>query len=387
MSKIIYKAKPLDTKEDSEKKKEQDKKNKTIYKSASIRQHEKQLKQHPELIFYDKPITVALPWYIKYFFYLIWIFIVVVIFIMINSYIQFKPQINWWKNNGGNTYKKVFSINLLAQYTNFNLGYELLSLFAPKDALFNSLGQKEFILNIICSYAKFYDVDDEETYFLKPKNICETICVGTLKENTYSFNAWIDTHPDFKFMTNDDSWPATESSWRALLSEWGVPITRGDPYGDAWTKDKNNFLFQKYQLPADTVFIQSFMYNLAEDPDSHLPWYPQGFAQAVGLNPQTGQNIDYSGGWWGFVKYGFGTEKDLSYGEIVRTVYANNILSSSRKKCNHLSNIGMGLMSGAMSSLGIFAMPEAGLLGLGAAVIGSTMTIIQGYQSCGAIPS
>lgn len=371
--KTVYKPKPLEI---SKEKTRPDSK-KQRYASVAIHEHQQQLKKHPELVFYDKPVTVALPWYIKYFFYIIWGFIVTVIFMMVNAYFQFKPQITWWSKHGGKTYKDYFSMSLLAQYK-FSLGYFFLSLFSSKNVTFDSSGQKEFMFNLICSYAPVVKGDDPEKFFLQPYHICETIAVGTFTDP-----GGIDWG-DGGLIAGKNGWPASQSQWKILLKHWGLPDNYGtDPIDlDKWKQsDNQNFLYHQYNLQPDTGFIESFVYNLASDPKSNLPWYPQGFAQAVGLNAQTIQNVDYTGGWWGLMKFGFGTEKDLSYAEISRVLYAYDNILTPRTPCDNLSIIGSGIGGALGAGIGIGVLSPIG--GLAAGAISLTSTLVQGYHGCG----
>ena len=331
-------------------------------------------------------VRVILPWYVSLIFILVWLFIIMIIFFTINAFINYSDFKKWWNDNDGKKYKQVFSINLLILYQKFSLGNDLFALFTSKEAHIQTDGEAEFLMQMIAAYAKLTSVDDETQYFLKPYHICESIAVGTLDNAPYK------SQSDFKDAQWDDTtgWPANDIGWRALLQLWGIPTENdGKPIDtDKWTKSADNFLWNSYHLPAQTGFILSFMWNTATD-NKGQKWYPTAFLSAVGLNEITIQNVDYSGGWWGLLKYGFGSEKDLSYATITNFIYASESLNPQPRKCTAVKQ---GLIWGSSALAGIGAMAGiaafgvatggAGLLvaAAGAAAMGGSL--INGYQNC-----
>jgi hypothetical protein len=373
MKKIVYKPKPTEKHHDDLKKSD-----KIVYKSQTNKIHQEQLKKNPYLIFYDKPIPVTLPWYLKYFFLLIWAFIATVLFMMLNAYIQFSAQRKWWNKNGGKKYNKVFSINLLGQYVSFSLGYYIMSLFYSNDAKINTSGEKQFLIQMIARFGRL-EPTDPDTYFMYPVHICESIVVGELTDHyDISDGQW-----------DENGWPNNESTWIKLLNKWGVPTEHDSSKIDnnKWTTDPNNFLWQKYNLPLQTSFILSFMWGTAVS-ESKLPFYSQAFRSAVGLNKITYQNIDYSGGWWGFLKYGFGTEKDLSYGEIIRCLYEQEYVPAPPTDCDKGSIWGTSIAGGVSAGIPLAAFLYASnpFLAFGSALVVAAISIgtsvANGYQKC-----
>lgn len=322
-------------------------------------------------------VRVILPWYVRFLFMGIWTFIVIVIVMMWNALNLFRTFRDWWNKNGGKKYNKVFSINLLAQYQNFSLGYFLWSLFTPVPAKIQSNGIAQFLINTISAYALLGPDDDKDTYFMMPSQMCENIAVGTLDHGPLGSGKGKDPAPDvdWDWAETDgqvnNGWPVSVVSWQKLLHLWGVPLNKDESVTDdsqkKWQQDGNqNFLWHNYKLPLQTPFILAFMWNLAEDPDqSGTKWYEQAFLSAVGLNNTTSQEVGYYGGWWGMVKYGFGTEKDLSYAEINRILYSRQeyIPPASQNSCNAAGR-GIGyssaVASGIMAAAGILAFLPSG---------------------------
>lgn len=328
-------------------------------------------------------VRVILPWYISLLFVLVWLFIIMIIFFSINAIINYSDFKKWWNDNDGKKYKQVFSIYLLILYQKFSLGNDIFALFTSKEAHIQTDGEAEFLMQMIATYAKLTPADDDTQYFLKPYNICENIVVGNLDNSPY-----INTDK-FKDAQWDDTtgWPTNDIGWRGLLSEWGIPDqddgTQVDT--DKWTKSQDNFLWNSYHLPAQTGFILSFMFNTATD-KAGQKWYPSAFLSAVGLNAITIQNVDYSGGWWGFLKYGFGSEKDLTYATIISYLYATEELSPPPRKCTAGKQgliWGSSGLAGFGAWVGIAALgPEAAGFAFFAGLAAGTASLINGYQNC-----
>lgn len=378
---------------------------KTSYESGQKVAHQKLIKENPVLALYDKPLPVALPWYIKYFFYGIWVFIVVVIFLMLIAFQHYHDVREWWNTNDGKKYNKVFSINLFAQYNSFKLGGWIYGLFCSNIAQIPGPGAAEFLTDMISAFALF-PADEGNTdspYFMLPVNICETIAVGTFNRadfpGRYPDNA--SPSPDKAWIMSDSNgWPADVTTWQKLLGCWGVPLNESDYKPDdkgyidglnkKWQVDEN-FLYKRYGLPALSAFLLSFMWGGEKGPEGDEYWYPNSFQQAVGLNPISLANVDYSGGWWGFIKFGLGQETDIPFQTIVKYLYVTEHIPSKPSKCSGsqtASTIGLGVVAGAVAwgTLAVFA-PELGLFA-GALIGAGTAagSIIPGLQSCGSIP-
>lgn len=317
-------------------------------------------------------VRVILPLSVRILIILLWTFIVIVAVMMWNAVNLFRTFGQWWKNNDGGKYKKVFSINLLAQYENFSLGYFLWGLFVPVPAKITSSGVAQFLINMISSYALLSDQDDKDTYFMMPYHMCENIAVGDFDSSglpAYDDKSY--AYQDVKWSFDDKhGWPDSPPVWRKLLNYWGVPSSENDDTsktGETWEKDGNqNFFWHKYHLTWQTPFILAFMWNRSTDPANNATkWYEQAFLSAVGMNETTVQNVGYYGGWWGMVKYGFETEKDLSLGEITRILYSTQQYTPpDRSSCNATARgIGYGsaIAGGLASSLGLLAFAPSGI--------------------------
>jgi hypothetical protein len=333
----------------------------------------------------------------------VWVFLVIVGVMMWNAINLFQTFRLWWKNNDGAKYKKVFSINLLAQFENFSLGYSLWGLFVPEPAKISSSGVAQFLNNMISSYALLSDKDDKDTYFMLPYHMCENIAVGDLNSAGLPDKKEGD-YPDVPWQFDDQhGWPASAPVWRKLLNYWGVPTyEKRDQTQDTekkWTDDNNqNFLYHKYHLSWQTAFILAFMWNLNTDPANNATkWYEQAFLSAVGLNEITVQNVGYYGGWWGMVKYGFESEKDLSYAEITRILYSEQVYSPpQRNSCNATAKgIGYGTAiggatAGALTTIGFGLASETGgfsiiMMGVISGLLTATSSGLQTAQKCGDI--
>ena len=377
----------------------------TVYKSALLQEKrvktekaKKAIQKNPSLALYDrlnKPVAIRLPLYVSLLFIGIWLFIVICVLFYFNAFINYGDFRKWWNKNNGKQYKRVFSIDLWIQYQAFSLGYQFLALFYSEETHFQTSGEVEFLTQMMSTYAPLVPSvqTDKSLYFLMPFHICESIVVGTLDNSKYQGISgfenvqWSDT----------TGWPVNTTGWNFLLQQWGVPQAQdGTIDNNKWTNSSDNFLWNNYKLPAQTSFILSFMWNTKSDLYNNA-WYPYAFPTAVGLNAITGQNIDYSGGWWGFCKYGFGTEKP-SYQTIISVLYATEKLApppTSNNKCTSGKQAkfwGSSILSGLASALGIaaFLIPGgqeigawalAGIIGGGLATTGSG--VLNGYQSCG----
>lgn len=380
-----------------------------LQKKKAAQQHQKVLEKDPILRLYEHPIAVTLPWYVKYFFIGLYLFFVIVIFLMLNALLIYQTKRKWWNSNGGKKYHSVFSINLLAQYRTFALGYYAWALFVPVNAKVPGPGAAEFIVNLISAFAKLTKEDNDQ-YFMLPVHVCENIAVGTLttdQQNQYKAYSWSKEAQDAgladaDFAFNPDppfnGWPSGEAGWKKLLYIWGVPSSNGEKRGDSGTLDINawevddNFLFSKYRLPGDTQFIYSFMWGTAEAPDSSTLWYPEAFSRCVGLNMTTVENVDYSGGWWGFLKYGLGTENDVALGLIMNYLYAQQTYTLPNSTCGG-GQIGVAVagsaMAGAGAAFGIlpFVSGPVGVLGMVVAGLMATGgTLLGGLKGCGTLP-
>jgi len=340
-------------------------------------------------------VRVILPLYIKLLIIFLWMFIIIVVVMMWNAINLFRVFRQWWKNNDGQKYNKVFSINLLAQYENFSLGYFLYGLFVPVPAKIESNGVAQFLINTISSYALLSDQDDQDHYFMMPYHMCENIAVGVLDNSSIHLPDTDSTDFDDKY-----GWPNSPSVWRKLLHYWGVPNSAGEDTKDSdklWQRDGNqNFLWHKYNLNWQTPFILAFMWNQSTDPDQGgTKWYEQAFLSAVGLNNITIENVGYYGGWWGMVKYGFESEKDLSFAEIIRILYSEQKYPPpDRNSCNGAARgIGYGtsIASGLIAAAGILAfIPSGGSSAIAAGAIVSGLltagsSAFQTAQKCGDI--
>jgi hypothetical protein len=374
-------------------------------KRKAAQAHAKLVKKDPILMLYDKPITVNLPWYVKYFFMAIYVFVVIVIFLMLNAILQNQTKRKWWNGNGGKKYNKVFSINLLAQYRSFTLGYSIWSLFVPVPAHIPGPGAAEFIINLISAFAKL-SKEDNPQYFMLPIHVCENIAVGTVTpemNQKYTSYVWPQAATDAGLGNNTPwsfdpttGWPNNQASWKKLLYIWGVPSSSGEERGDskrldlaAWQAE-DNFLYSCYLLPGDTQFIYSFMWGTSSGPDGDTLWYPESFSQCVGLNPVTVQNVDYSGGWWGMVKYGLGTDSP-SLGLLYNYLYASYTytLPNANQKCTGGQvgwAVGSSVAAGLATAAGLaaFVNPFTWPVGI-AALAGSAGSLIGGLRACGTI--
>jgi len=343
-------------------------------------------------------VKVLLPWYIKYFFIGIWIIILSIIFMMLNSYILFNTYIHWWKLYDGKKYNKVFSMNLLAQYLNFSLGYDIISLFSSELVKIPSNGCAKFLLEYISAFALLSSSDDSSIYFMMPSHICETIAVGILDHTLIGNGAQYEPSKDKGFdweidgyVDNNNGWPISSLSWRKLLNYWGIPANPEQTYNySKWTADGNqNFLYHKYKLPGNSLFIKSFMYGNASDENGET-LYESTFLSAVGLNDITGQDVGYYGGWWGMLKYGFKEEFNLSYANIIRILYEKTEFPSniSNQKCNANERgfgYGSAIAGGIATSLSLlpFGTNPAGLVAIiGGGIFSSLGPLFNTIQKC-----
>lgn len=320
----------------------------------------------------QRPVKVTLPWYYNLLIIILWVLLVFCVIEFIMARLRYIPYTKWWKNNGGDKYKKVFNINLFAQFDSFYLGYWFLSLFQSGDAAIPTKGVARFINDLIITYAK---INDEDPLFLLPVNICETIIVGDRKGKP--------NPPDTKNRWDPDTnWPADLYTWRSLLKSWGMNDDKETaPDFDKWKAASDNFFWRKYTIIPTAPVLQGFMLGTFEY--DGVIWNPNALAIALGFDPLSGGSVGIRGGWWGYVLYGFQTEKDLSYETIIDSIRSSVPLAikppcdTTKKALNWVGCVLQGLTAGI--GLAAFGVPGgfvlgAGLLGLGGSITNNFAT-------------
>jgi hypothetical protein len=344
-NKIVYVAAKTNDNSTPKKNIDDPKKIKYIKKSEStLSQKQKQLiRKDPYVYLYQeskKDKKIILPWYIKYLFILIWIFIFFCVGQFIIVTFSYKVMRQWWKNNDGQKYKRVFSIEVLILFNGFKLGEKFYSLFLSEQAQIQSVGAGEFMTQFYYAYNKTND--DDPIGFLLPYHFCESIAVGTLTGGKPD-NKAIGDDGKTKEFTNPDSfdsipwdpdtlteygYPTNKTAWKLLLASWGAPLSKDDMTGEAadarlkaWEVD-SNFLFTNYNIPWDCPFVLSFMFGTFTDPNNAVQWTADAFSFALGLNPLTAGDFGYNGGWWGYVSEGLGSQKDLTLAMIYSNLYS-----------------------------------------------------------------
>jgi len=360
--KVIYKAKPIPTNKPSAS-------TGPIYVSTTKRDAQKKTSR-------ESPLQVRLPWYYNLLIIVLWVFIVFCVVEFVMARFRYLVYSKWWKNNGGNKYNKVFNIQLFAQFDSFYLGYWFLSLFQSGDAAIPSKGVARFINEMIITYAK---INDQDENFLLPVNICETIIVGDRKGK--------DNPPEEKNKWDPETnWPQDMYTWKNLLKWWGMNTdSQHPPNLDKWMAAPDNFFWQKYSINPLAPVLQAFMLGTYEF--NGVVWNPNALPIALGISPLSSGSEGIRGGWWGYVLYGFQTEKDLSYQTIIDSIKSAVPLDlkppcdGRAKGLNWGGCIFQGLGSAAgiapfmtLGPGGILAVAAAGSVGFAGAIINNYAT-------------
>jgi hypothetical protein len=298
-------------------------------------------------------VQIKTPFWLKILLYLLFAILIYLAFELFLPLLKFQLYRSWWKKNGGNKYKQIFSINLLAYHQNFLLYYYVLSLTGGGDMTMTN-DQATFIFSMITNYGKYNDEDING--FLLPYNICENITV--------------DIDP-----------PTTAEDWKDLFTTWGYP--NKDEYSgsvdellqylgkqenqDKWTKSKNNFLWQRYYIYPQSPLLVSF-FSGSYSGLQQEKWDPNAFLVAVGISPFRGGGTSSFpiGGWWGYCKYGVSTASFSNLTSYVYSTYSNQKDFKPAKKCKDstlgfVGGILQGASTGAMA--GAVAGPEGAFVG------------------------
>ena len=325
-------------------------------------------------------VKVQLPFYYNLLFIVVWVFIVYAISQYLTALYFFRPYVKWWYDNGGKAYNRVFSIRQFAEFDYFRLGAWFNALFISEYAKIQSEGAGYFITSLIVGFARINDQDN--IGFLLPKHFCQSIVVGDRKDrpNPPEWEGQVDPETNY---------PITESAWRALLIQWGAPARRTDvPDSVKWRNQPDNFLWQYYQIDVTSEFILSFVTNsISQQGDK---WFPFAFLIAVGINRTTGSTMGIDGGWWGFVRFGFQSEKDLTLSTIYNCLYGTAPYVPARaRSCRGQwgSIVGSSLLSGAASTVGLLAFligtgPVGIALGVASGTITAGASFYNAYRNC-----
>jgi len=288
-------------------------------------------------------VQIKTPRWLKILLFLLFAILIYLAFELFLPLLKFNLYRSWWKKNGGNKYKEIFSINLLAYHQNFLFYYYVLSLTGGGDRTMTD-DQATFIFSMITNYGK-YDEEDPNG-FLLPSNLCENITV--------------DIDP-----------PDNETDWKKLFNKWGYP----DPEHytgsvddllqrlntkeviDKWTKSEDNFLWNRYYIYPTSPFLVSF-FSGSYSGLHQEKWDPTAFLVAVGVSPFRGGGTSGFpiGGWWGYCKYGVSTASFSNLTSYVYTTYFNQKDFTPKKNCK---DSGLGIAGSVIQGISTGAMAGA----------------------------
>lgn len=252
--------------------------------------------------------------------------------------LDYKIYFDWWAQGDGNKYKGCVDLVSLAYYQEFKLYFYIRQLFISGMSSITSQAWVIFITSLIKGKANTLVPGG----ILTPKMICETLV------------------PDIP-MSNGRQWPATDSGWRQLFKEWGVaPIDKGTDtsYNARLWKNVDNFLYQQFSIPGDSVLIKGYILGIDKDKNGVTLY-------KTALEPLLGTKADpASGGWWGFLQ---GVGDKLSYNDIWNIVWAEDLplfmtTDGPKNKCGSTSSIMSNTMAGVGPAIGV-AMIAAGPAG------------------------
>jgi len=317
--------------------------------------------------------------------------------------VRFHPWFKWWNDHQpqGGPKQNCLPLALLAYQSSADFLYGIAALFMVTENQKLEKGwQAEFLLHVMGRWG----VDVADNGFLTPYGLCTS--VAPQKDDTFydppprvsaqgsewpSFTGWPQDLPDS--ITKKFS---QRQLWLGVLASWGcqanpdVPNTLKKDTGDLWTKEKSNFLYQKYQIPYDSKLCASFVLNTDADPSGNL-WFSEAMATLLGVDSESG-----AGGWVGLVRAG-GDWGGYGLVNMEAYVWSDDLSAlptpkSPLKKCGTEGaasatlqglNMGaMGAMVAASVASGPFAPFSIGLAGI-AGLVGGGLIGASQYKSLG----
>jgi hypothetical protein len=358
--------------------------------------------------------------------------------------INYKPNFDWWKTNGGDKYNHQFDLFTVICANYSTPLFYLSKLFAsPLNQL--DVQQIRFVIDQLFPYT-IYVQNNKKRGLLTPKSFCETVKLSSTDKDDL-FDAWF-TNPATPSIRGGkgikeeiplvyvqssaitgpkgETWytynlKATEdgfyglypdntdtTSWSGLILEW----LNGTPGATAWVMepDKNDVLHPRYTLDDGKAYTKWFLDN-GTDEDAGRP---DNFLARMGIMPDTplvtyfcgakfstdGMPVDAiafqhllapsgtnSGGWIGFlngIKGGTDGSQDY-YVKLIRTG-TDDPAAPLPPGCKP-ANAGNGIAAGLIAFLGIAAFlsaPETGGSSIPlifGAFSAVTSGVISGYQA------
>jgi len=316
------------------------------------------------------------------------IIVIYLLYMAVIPILSFSVYFEWW-----NKYKpspapaSCFDMLSLAYYEKFKLYYNIRTALQPAESAFADPSWAILIKSIMFGGAYGYTTNDKapsdakaDCYYVFPKDLCVSI-IPDAPQNPATLSGF----PD-----------ATDRvGWQNLMLKWGGVSDGIDnqdwkdflggasdakPYNqivlsDPWVNDINNFLWTKYNIPADSPMVIAYLTNFAEYNGDNM--YPALLQFLLGGG--TG-----SGGWWGFCQAG-GSFGDRGYAEIARQIWADEVAtmynnpSSSTAGCGSTSGIA-SIATSAISMGGIGLMTGNPFAAAGLAVVGGVAGAAQ--QGC-----
>lgn len=284
--------------------------------------------------------------------------------------------------------KNKFDINVLGYYYNDYLLYRLHNL------LYQGCGQDILKYDWCTEYVTQLWLGYATGNISNPRSFCTTLLPHPSEQKLTT--TW--KSPLYTYIHNNLNrgvWPTSSQDWINMLCEWGNIEIQNSHVADpsnpndknlpksykvvpnkynsySWETHPDNFLYQNWQIPWNSLLVKGFLTNWTENDDDSTPLYPSAMNPLLGISTLGGV-----GGWVGFVK-SFDAAGNLGMNFINRYVWANDIVDgvqaynqeknkkdtscpNAMDQTNSLiSNVTNGAMCGAVGG-GIGAIAGGGL--------------------------
>lgn len=316
--------------------------------------------------------------------YILVLLIVYLLYMAVIPVLNFSVYFEWWnKHKPKETVPSCFDMLSLAYYEKFMLYYHLRTQLLPAESAFADGSWVTLIKTIMYGGAVDYttnpdagDNSPNDYYYVFPKDLCVSVIPETMQSDT------------------SKSWPkgSKRSEWQDIMLKWGgvsngtsnsdwIKFLGGDQtktYSDIvnateWQNNIDNFLWTKYQIPADSPMVVAYLTNFATyNGDTMYPALLQFL-----LGGGTG-----AGGWWGFCQAG-GNFGGRGYAEISRQIWADEVVgkftnpSKAKPSCGSASTIGT-IATSALTIGALGFMTGGGALAVGGlTVLGTGVGFLQ----------
>ena len=334
---------------------------------------------------------------------------------------EFSEELSKFKNS------KCFPTTLLLYYDSSDFVFSIINAFTLSSQQFTYRWQVDFLLSIVSysfkSKKNFLEepmlcksVEPLDNKIFKCPRLDQEIIVVRASRNQFTVE---DVRKFYRMLRNCqldvDMWPGKvqetcskafndkfgrREMWKCILAAWGLYV--GDGKGASvectgYQVDENvcvvqqlwevpdNFLYQWYNLPADSPMLVAFVTGKYQDANGWL-LLPQVFESLVGLSRLSSAEV--TGGWSGFVR-SIGRASNWGIDEILTILYSDlkhNVIPKKLKpKCdmNIVAQDSFTLFTGflGVAVFGAMSLGTAFVAGAAIAAIGGGLSYMS-QDSC-----